>query len=80
MILSLTPLHIEITVGGGRWERGFKNHGAWLISLNAGIIFSSLKISSDDSGVQPRFRIPGVKCVFPKLAGPEFLKFVEIQA
>lgn len=66
MILSLTPLHIEIIVGRGG-ERSFKNIGAWPISLNAGIIFSSLKISSDEFGVQPRFRIPDVKCVFPKL-------------
>lgn len=43
--------------------------------------FFNLKASLDDCGVQPRFRIPDVKCVFPKLlADPELLKYVEIQA
>lgn len=57
----------------------FKNTDACRFMWILGIFF--LKASPDDSGGQPRFRIPALKCVFPKLwAGPEFPKYVDIQA
>lgn len=51
---------------------------AWLIYLDAGFFSPLLKASPDDSGMQPRFRIPDLKCMFPKsLADPEFLKYIQ---
>lgn len=61
---------------GGALKLPIPGRFTWILEF-----FFLLTAAPDGSPVQPRFRIPGLECVFPQLlTDPESLKYVEIQA